>query len=182
MASATACRWYAVMTEARAEPLATHHLRRQGYGVLYLHYPATVRHARRTMATTKPYFPRYVFAEVAPDLPIGPIGRSIGVAGVVQAAGEPLEVPSEVIGELMTRSDPNGLVAPPQPQERPIYAPGREVTIAEGPFAGHAAVIILDDGERIRVALKWLGRDVNVTIEPGALAGATSPAVRSAPV
>lgn len=169
------------MTEARAEPLATHHLRRQGYGVLYLHYPAEIRHARRVAKVTRPYFPRYVFAAVAPDLPIGPIGRSTGVAGIVQAAGEPLEVPQEVIGELTSRADPNGLVAPPQRQERPIYALGQEVTIAQGPFAGHRATILLDDGDRIRATLRWFARDVTVTLEPGDIAGDNSPAVRRAP-
>lgn len=174
-------RWYAVMTEARAEPLATHHLRRQGYGVLYLHYPAEIRHARRVAKVTRPYFPRYVFAAVAPELPIGPIGRSIGVAGVVQAAGEPLEVPQEVIGELTSRADPNGLVAPPQAAGRAIYAPGQEVTIAQGPFAGHRATILLDDGDRIRATLRWFARDVTVTLEPGDIAGDNSPALRRAP-
>lgn len=180
MASAKACRWYAVLTQARAEPLATHHLRRQGYGVLYLHYPAEIRHARRIKAVTKPYFPRYVFAGAKDDQPVGPIAHSIGVAAIVQAAGEPLEVPREVIGELEARAGPDGLVAPPQALERPVWAPGQEVAIASGPFAGEQATVVVDDGSRIRLILRWLGRKVRATVAPDALV-ASSPALRSAP-
>jgi transcriptional antiterminator RfaH len=172
-------RWFAVLTQARAEPLAATHLRRQGYGVLYLHYPATVTHARRVRRVHKPYFPRYLFA-ACENQPVGPIARSIGVAALVQAGPEPLEIPHPVIAELAARGDADGFVAGlGGPQERGRFPPGLEVAIARGPLQGLLATILIDDGVRVACVLRWLGRQIKVTIEPEALA-VFSPALRRA--
>ena len=104
MAPASAGRWYAVFTHVQSESLAASHLRRQGYGVLYLHYRGQVRHARRVRRVIKPYFPRYLFTCCA-ELPLAPIAHTPGVAAIVQAGPEPLEVPGDVIVELAARAD-----------------------------------------------------------------------------
>ena len=179
-ATAPACRWFAIHTQSQAETLATHNLRCQGYGVLYLRYPQEIRHARKVRVAFRPYFPRYVFAQVANDQLVGPIARTIGVSSIVGAAQEPLEVPSPIITELQARADRDGLLAPAPARLRPPLAAGDPITIANGPFAGFSGSVILDDGTRIRISLKWLGRQIEASIEPDAING-PSPALRSAP-
>jgi transcriptional antiterminator RfaH len=176
-------RWFAVLTNVRAEPLAAKHLRRQGYGVLYLHYPATVSHARRLRRVIKPYFPRYLFAACLEDLPVGPITRTTGVAALVQAGPDPLEIPHPVIDELASRGDADGLVLGlEEPYKRKIFRLGQEVAIARGPLQGLVATItgLSMNGQGAVCALRWLGRSVNVNFDFEALA-VFSPALRSAP-
>ena len=175
-----AARWFAIHTESQAETLATYHLRRQGYEILYLRYPQEIRHARKTRLAWRPLFPRYLFAQVAGSQPIGPIHRTIGVSSIVSAAQEPLEVPSPIIDELQARADRDGLLAPLPARSRPLLAAGEVVTIANGPFAGFSGSVILDDGTRIRISLRWLGRQIEASIEPDAVTVA-SPALRRAP-
>ena len=180
MAPASAGRWYAVHTHVQAEAFAASHLRRQGYGVLYLHYPATVRHARRQKRVLRPYFPRYLFT-CCTELPLAPVAHTPGVVAIVQAGPDPLEVPGDVIAELAARADANGLVTVSgEVQKRACFVPGQEVAIASGPLQGLLATILRDDGGKIAVMLHWLNRQIKVALDSDALA-VDSPALRSAP-
>ena len=175
-------RWFAVFTHTQAEAFATQHLRRQGYGVLYLHYHGTVRHARRVRRVIRPYFPRYLFA-CCTALPLAPIIHTPGVATIVQAGpGEPLEIPGPIIAELAARGDQDGLVnALGESEKRRSFVPGMEVAIASGPLQGLLATILRDDGgNKIVCVLRWLNRRLKVTLDCEALA-VDSPALRSAP-
>jgi transcriptional antiterminator RfaH len=177
---ATSARWLAVHTHPQHEALATYHLRRQTYPVVFLHYFTEIRHARRKTTVLRPYFPRYIFAEINDNLPMAPIATTPGVAAIVKSGQEPLQVPKAVIQELSARADPDGLVAPLPARLRPLLAPGEEVSITSGPLQGFPGVVILDDGNRIRLNIKLLGRQIEATVEPGAVT-ALSPALRSAP-
>lgn len=185
MATASAAAsWYAIHTHPQHEASAAFHLRRQNYRVLFLRYPQEIRHARKIRLAWRPLFPRYLFAQVTGSQAIGPINRTPGVSSIVTAGGktgqEPLQVPSPIIDELRGRADPDGLLAPTPARLRPLLAAGEPVTIANGPFAGFSGSVILDDGTRIRISIKWLGRTIEASIEPDAI-NAPSPALRSAP-
>jgi transcription antitermination factor NusG len=178
--AANACRWFAVHTHPQHEIIAAHHLRRQSYRVVFLHYLAEIRHARRITRVIRPYFARYLFAGLRQDQPLGPICRTIGVASLIKSGQEPLEVPAPVIDELTARASPDGLVAPAPARLRPLLAPGEDVMIAHGPLSGFRATVILDDKTKVRLLVKWLGRQIEATVDPEAVT-ALSPALRSAP-
>jgi transcriptional antiterminator RfaH len=179
-ATAPACRWFCVHTHPQAEATAHHHLRRQGYATLWLHYRAEIHHARKVTAILRSYFPRYLFCAIADSQGLGPINRTAGVATIVAAGQEPLQVPSPIIDQLQARADQDGLVAPTLARSRPLLASGQHVQIIAGPLAGFPGIVVLDEGNRIRLDIKLLGRYIEASIEPDAVT-AKSPALRSVP-
>jgi transcriptional antiterminator RfaH len=176
---AAAC-WYVAQTKPQAEPLAVYHLKRQNYATLWLHYATQVRHARRVTVALRGYFPRYLFVQVDETQAIGPISRSPGVTALIQSGQEPIQVPTSIIAELQSRASPDGLVTPLPARLRPPLAPGEDVMITHGPLSGFRATVILDDKTKVRLLVKWLGRQIEATVEPGAITAA-SPALRSVP-
>ena len=160
--------WYAVMTNARAELLAAAELCRQGYEVLYLHYPGTVSHARRVSRVLRPYFPRYLFARVEATQSVYGVNHTQGVSTVVYAGDEPVEVPEKVIEELRTRGDENGLVkmTPDEEEVRKRYETGAQVEILTGPFAGFLGVVELDKGKEVCIFLETFKRRVRFGLMP----------------
>lgn len=169
--------WHAVHTKPRLEWLVDDLLRQQGYETLYLHYPDTIRHARRVVQVQRAYFPRYLFVAVANGQSFYDINHTIGVSTVIYAAGEPLEVPPEVIGELRERGDKEGLVelAPEEKKQRLRYRPGEMVRVNDGPLMGFLGAVSLDNGRQVHVWMEMFKGRVNVGFAPEQL----SPARRS---
>ena len=66
--------------------------------------------------------------------------------------------------------DPDGIRAEQQP-ETETFRRGQRLVIADGPFAGRAAICLFDDrkGVRVRLSDPLLGRDVELYVEPDAL-------------
>lgn len=166
--------WYVVHTLSRAEAIAEHHLRQAGYGVLYLHYAATIRHARRSFNVLRPYFPRYVFFEANGQGLYG-AANAVGVLEIVGCAGEPLEVPERVMDELRRRGDAKGLVdAQVVENGRRRFSIGSRVRVAGGPLEGFFAEVALDDGEHVRVWLQMFGGRIEAIFDPAGLEASAS--------
>ena len=166
--------WHAVMTKPRKEGLANDLLQYQGYETLYLHYPDTVKHARRTRKVLKPYFPRYVFAGMSNGLTVHGINRTIGVSTVVYLGDDPLEIPGPVMEELQRRGDQRGMVHvwPKETAERrKRFRKGAEVRITGGPLEGLFAIVSLDKGHQVSVWVQMFGGKVEAQMEPTVLRG-----------
>ncbi len=160
-------KWFAVLTNARAEWMAHLELRRQGYDTLYLHYRGAVSHANRKIGVLKPYFPRYLFVGVDLGQSIGKINKTQGVSTVVYFGDEPMPVPSRVMAELRAKGNPDGLVDIPAPAVRERLERGSQVELASGPFAGFMATVALDRGPSIVVWLRSFGdRLIPLTVGP----------------
>ena len=169
--------WFAVHTNTRAETTVDRQLRQTGFQTLYLHYHDIVNHARRQASIIKPYFPRYLFAQVIAPQSVGQIGRTQGVTAVVCAGDEPLQVPPSVIDELRARADHNGLVqmSGKEREARRRWLEGQQVRIREGVFAGLLATVELDTGDQIRLWLDMFRGRVRADLRPDQV----SPALRS---
>ena len=150
--------WYAVQTKARAEWLAHCQLKAAGYDSLYLHFLGLVQHARRQIAVLKPYFPRYLFVCLEPGQSLGLVTRTIGVATIVHAGDQPLEIPEAVIAELRSRGDSAGMIGAEEVRKRGLLKRGSQVRILQGPLEGFLATVALDDGARIKVWVSMFGR------------------------
>lgn len=168
----TGSTWYVVHTGARAELQANNYLRAQGYDTLYLHFPATVKHANRKIGVIKPYFPRYLFVGVYPGQSIGVVNKTPGVSTVVYFGDEPMSVPDAVMAEMRSIGDANGKIAPKEPEERERLRKSREVRIMGGAFEGFLATVEKDAGDAVRVWVSIFGRPTAVTVAPGDLAAA----------
>lgn len=165
-------KWYACHTKPQKEGLVHTLLSWQGYETLYLHYPTTIKHARRTKNVMRAYFPRYVFVAVGEGQAVYDVNNTIGVSTVVYLGDKPLEIPDPVIEELRQRADKTGMLklSPQETAEvRKRYRKGQKVRITEGILEGLQATIGIDSGSEIKVWLGLFKGEVQVSLKPEAL-------------
>ncbi len=164
--------WYACHTKPQKEGLVHTLLTLQGFETLFLHYPWTIRHARKERHVMRSYFARYIFVAVAEGQAVGDINNTIGVNTVVYQGDEPLEIPLPVIEELRLRADESGLLkgTPEETTEqRKRYRRGQKVRITEGILEGLQAVIGLDAGHEVKVWMELFKGRVQVSLPPEAV-------------
>jgi transcriptional antiterminator RfaH len=160
--------WFAVHTQPRAETKAAFHLLRQGYEVYLPTCLKKRRHARKTDIVTRPLFPRYLF--VALDTARTgwrAINSTVGVLHVVSDGGRPAPLKEQVIDEIRSRENESGHVEiAPKPLNR-----GEKVLIGDGPLKELSAVFDAEDEkQRVTLLMDFLGRQVRVRMNAGALA------------
>ena len=166
MKSGARAAWYAVQTNARAEWLAHCQLKVHGFNSLYLHSLGLVTHGRRQIAVLKPYFPRYLFVGLEPGQSLSLVTRTIGVATVVHAGDQPLEIPRAVMAELRSRGNSVGLVGTERARK---MERGAQIRILQGPLGGFLATVALDDGAKIKVWLSLFGRHTTARLPASAV-------------
>lgn len=150
-------RWCVVQTNTHQERLARFHLERGGIGA-YLPMRA-VDKKRASVETAAPFLPSYLFAAVDPKGECwARIFSTIGVRGVVSSGGQPRIAPVGLV-ERIRSWEVNGLVlAPTTAGDEMSHAPGDEVRILRGAFAGYDAIIHeANDAKRVMVLLSLFG-------------------------
>jgi transcriptional antiterminator RfaH len=167
----TGPRWYVVQTQPHAELRAAQHLARQGFGSYLPRYLKRRRHARRIDIVSKPLFPRYLF--VAVDMATQrwrAISSTFGISHLVCNGDEPAAVADQVIAQLRSRENSDGLI---QLSTGPRFARGDKIRIADGVFSACLGLYEgMADHERVAVLLDLLGRKVRVTIDGDAVVAA----------
>jgi transcriptional antiterminator RfaH len=150
-------RWYAVHCLPFAEARAEGNLRNQQFRTFLPKRHKTVRHARRLMSVSAPFFPRYLFTIL--DLTRHQwrkVNGTIGVSRLVMRGDQPHPVPHGVVETLLAATDGRGILLFGQNLKI-----GGSVRLMAGPFADHIAILDqLDDAGRVRVLLDILGRQV----------------------
>jgi len=164
------CEWVVVHTHNRAEWQANRALKDAGFVTLYLHYLATVKHARKVIAVNKPLFPRYLFVAVEPHQNFHDINVAQGVSTVLHDADGPLPLREADIVRLRAGADENGLMASPKAvPDREKYKHGEKLRIIDGPLKGWDAVVILDNFEVIRVTVEMFKGELEAVLSPTAV-------------
>jgi transcription antitermination factor NusG len=155
-------RWYVVQTLPFREAGARVQLESQGFRIFLPRHTKTIRHARRMMTVSAPFFPRYMF--VALDLGRDrwrSINGTFGVAGLLTANDRPMAVPVGVVERLAAQCDADGNLRLAE-----TLAIGQRIQILNGPFADFIGQLSrIDGGGRVQVLLKLLGSDVRVCID-----------------
>ena len=150
----SARRWYAVHARPHQERRAEANLARQGFRVWLPVMERSRRHARRIETVQAALFPGYLF--VALDLERDAwraVNGTFGVRRLLTEGERPQALPDGFIASLQGATGKDGLTTVPAD-----LRPGDAVTIAAGPFAECAAVILrLAPGERVEVLLDVLG-------------------------
>ena len=153
--SASMARWYVVHTRPHQERRAEANLLRQGYRVWLPEMERSRRHARRIETVRGALFPGYLFVEL--DIAREAwraINGTFGVRRLLADGLHPQALPEDFVGALQDATGADGLSTAAPPDLRP----GDAVTIAAGPFAECAAVVLrLAPGERVEVLLDVLG-------------------------
>jgi transcriptional antiterminator RfaH len=160
--------WYVVNTKAREEPKASFNLKRQGFNSYLPQYKKTRRHARRIDTVLAPLFPKYLFIEFDLDLERwSSINSTAGVKKLIMFGSLPATLPSELVEEIRTREDVEGVVSLNQYLK---IKQGDQVTINSGAFREHSGIFeCQDDDKRIIILLKLMGRDVRVRLASSAI-------------
>jgi len=160
--------WYVVNTKAREEPKASFNLKRQGFNAYLPQYKKTRRHARRIDTVLAPLFPKYLFVEFDLDLERwSSINSTTGVKKLIMFGSLPATLPSELVEEIRTREDVEGVVSLNQYLK---IKQGDQVTINSGAFSEHSGIFeCQDDDKRIIILLKLMGRDVRVRLASSAI-------------
>ena len=160
--------WYVVNTKAREEPKASFNLKRQGFNSYLPQYKKTRRHARRIDTVLAPLFPKYLFIEFDLDLERwSSINSTAGVKKLIMFGSLPATLPSELVEEIRTREDVEGVVSLSQYLK---IKQGDQVTINSGAFNEHRGIFeCQDDDKRSIILLKLMGRDVRVRLASSAI-------------
>jgi transcriptional antiterminator RfaH len=160
--------WYVVNTKAREEPKASFNLKRQGFNSYLPQYKKTRRHARRIDTVLAPLFPKYLFIEFDLDLERwSSINSTAGVKKLIMFGSLPATLPSELVEEIRTREDVEGVVSLSQYLK---IKQGDQVTVNSGAFNEHRGIFeCQDDDKRIIILLKLMGRDVRVRLASSAI-------------
>ena len=159
--------WLALYTNPSAEWAVCQRLK--PLETLFLHYQDTARHARRERAVIRPYFPRYIFVRVDPSQGLYGVAKTIGVHSIVGGV-EPQEIPADVIEELRSRGDDNGLcvLSDKEKKVRKRLLKGDKVRIAHGSLTGLLGTVIFDAGPSVKL---WVER-MKVFVHPEQLSPA----------
>ena len=148
-------RWCVVHARPHQERRAETNLVRQGFRVWLPEMERSRRHARRIETVRGALFPGYLFVELDIERAAWrAINGTFGVRRILTEGAHPQALPREFVAALRGAVGDDGLSTAAPADLRP----GDAVTIAAGPFAECAAVVLrLAPGERVEVLLDVLG-------------------------
>lgn len=159
-------RWYVVYTHPHREARAATQLAAQGFQTFLPRYRKTIRHARKLVTVSAPFFPRYLF--VALDLKRDlwrSVNGTFGVVSVIMGEKLPCPIPDGIVDQLIASSDQDG-----QLMLDHNLKIGESVRLLTGPFASLVGELARIDGtRRVRVLLHLLGGAVTVSVGRGDL-------------
>lgn len=162
------------MTGPRMEFEANQNLKRIGY-FTWLPFHKVKKYRKRAnrnlfdpVWTLQAYFPRYLFLAMRgmPHENFHDANEADGVSCVVSRLGEPLQIPNEVMDELMQTADTQGLLGEVDMTKRQRYVEGQTVEfVEESPFAGFIATIRVDKGRKVLLWCEQLQAEITAPPE-----------------
>jgi len=116
---------------------------------------------RGLIRVAEPLFPCYIFIRCVVEEKINEIQHLSGISKLVQFGGKYPRVPDAIIGELRACFGQDDIIA-----VESRLAPGDEVTVAVGAFAGMSAQVLksLPAKKRVQILLEILGRPTTVEV------------------
>jgi transcriptional antiterminator RfaH len=163
--------WFVAHTQPSKEMLAQKNLVDQGFNVYLPRYKKIRRHARKVEEILSPLFPRYLFVEM--DLEVDrwrSVNGTRGISYLLMQEERPISVSTVVIGDLKGQEIDEGIV----PLHSMVsFIKGDKVRVLEGIFEGQVVTFEgLDDKQRVRLLLSFLGREMNVSLPLSAVEAA----------
>jgi len=159
--------WYSARTKPKHEHIATANLRRNlGLEVFFPRLRLEKLTRRGVVRVVEPLFPCYIFVRCIVEERINEIQHTAGVGRLVHFGGRIPEVPDEIIEELQDCFAAEEILTVDS-----RLAPGDEVTLAGGAFAGMGAFVLKDlpAKKRVQILLEILGRPTTVEVERDAV-------------
>ena len=160
----TATQWYGVRTKANHEKTAAAVLDAKGYQQFLPVYRVRRKWSDRTVETSLPLFPGYVFCRFDGRFRM-PIESTPGVVSIVGFGGLPAAIPENEIHavESALRS---GLAAQPCP----FIREGQRIRVKSGILEGLEGILLKKKSEwRVVVSIEMLQRSLSVEVDPDSI-------------
>ena len=153
--------WFFAQFKPNCHRIAERNLERQGFQS-FLPMQEETRRVRGKFTThMRPLFPGYLF--VAFDKARGgwqAVNSTYGITRLVSTGKNPVEVPLNLVSQLMRRCDNAGKLLPPK-----LLSPGDQVMINKGPFFEFIATIeSIASDRRVWVLLDFMGQQTRVAV------------------
>lgn len=163
IATATAA-WYVVRSKPRQERVALTNLENQGFATYLPYTSISKRIGGKWQSVREVLFPGYLFIRVnTAEQDISPVRSTLGVQGLVRFGQKLQPVPEALIAALMQQEQ---LLATAAGSGVPVFVPGQQVDIVEGPFEGlRAAFQLAKSVDRVKVLLNILGSEQPITLD-----------------
>jgi transcription antitermination factor NusG len=143
--------WYAVQSKPHQENLGAASVAKLEAEVFLPRVRQEQRVCGVARIIAKSLFSGYFFARFCPQLLLDMVRYASGVSRVVGNSRFPIPVPDEIVAAIRSRVQEDGFIQ----LSRPSFAPGDNVSIEEGPFAGWMGKVERewDDGRRVLILL-----------------------------
>jgi transcriptional antiterminator NusG len=156
--------WYALRTRSNYEKIASGFLEARGFEHFLPVYRMQKRRSNKTIETSTPLFPGYVFCRFDTRLR-SPILSVMGVVSIVGFGGQPAKINDTEI-EAIRKAIGCGQTMEPYP----YLHEGQQIRIEKGPLRGMEGVLIKKRTWRIVISVEMLRRAVAVEIDPDSIA------------
>jgi transcriptional antiterminator RfaH len=160
--------WHAIRTHLKQEARASNNLLAQGVEVVFpkINDCRCNEFSGAPIYTTKPLFPRYIFAHFSTAM-LHNVRFTRGVQSVVGFGNHPARVDDEVISIIKSRMQEGGLV-----NIEPQFTQGDEVRIKDGLFRNFIGIFerTMGSSERVMIMLNTINYQVRVSIETSLVA------------
>jgi transcriptional antiterminator RfaH len=158
--------WYLVHTKIRQESVAQENLERQGFECFLPQIHVEKLRKGQLRVVREALFPRYLFIRLDTGIDAqswGPIRSTLGVSRLVTFGQTPAKVDEDLIAQLRLKTDTTEV-------QLRHFAPGEQVVVTDGPFAGVEAIYQLADGEgRVMLLLNILSKQVKMSVSPASI-------------
>jgi transcriptional antiterminator RfaH len=158
--------WYLIHSKPMQEALALNKLQRQGFECYLPLIGVKNLQSKLLVQVDEPLFPRYFFIRLDASQQgksWNPIRYTTGVSRLVSFGNVPAKVDDALVSAIQAQ-----LQTPLQ--QRANFAPGEQLRINHGPYAGLEAIDQTVDGiARVMVLIEILSKQVSLSIEPGSL-------------
>jgi transcriptional antiterminator RfaH len=154
--------WYSARTKPKHEHIAGATLRRQlALPVFFPRIRLEKMTRRGLIRVAEPLFPCYIFVRCVVEEKINEIQHLSGISKLVEFGGKYPLVPDSIIEELQACFGRDDVIA-----VESRLAPGDEVTVTAGAFAGMTAQVLksLPAKKRVQILLEILGRPTSVEV------------------
>jgi transcriptional antiterminator RfaH len=159
--------WYSARTKPKHEHIAAANLRKNLELEVFSPRLRLEKLTRRGLVrVTEPLFPCYIFIRCVIEECFNEIQHTSGVNRLVNFGGKIPVVPDLIIEDLQNYFEADETIT-----IESHLAPGDEVTVASGAFAGLSAHVLknLPVKKRVQILLDILGRPTSVEVERGAV-------------
>ncbi|MEO9599252.1 transcriptional activator RfaH [Parasphingorhabdus sp.] len=153
--------WHLAQYKPNCAMIAKHNLARQGFEV-FLPLETNTRISRgKFIEKIMPFFPGYLFVGLADgSSPLNAIRSTYGVSQLVRFGTKAADVPAQLIVELKSRCNKDGLIG-----KNVIFEEGEKVRVTDGPFAnlvGQVERTVSD--RRVWLLLDVMGKKTKVSV------------------